>query len=113
MRLGKRKSSDLKRVLDPGLKDLTGWGSDFELNRLLCFLLHDGRARRDHVAMAHVADLQPYKVAAAKLAVDPEVEQSELASAVCRGRRSCPSSAEVEHQECSALSHSPARRGSA
>jgi hypothetical protein len=55
---------------------------DLELHRTLCFLLHHDRARADPTTLDNIPNAERYQVAAAQLAVDPKVEQSEIAGAM-------------------------------
>lgn len=52
---------------------------DLEMHRTLGLVLHDDGACRHGFAVADVPDLESDEVAAAKLAVDAQVEQGELA----------------------------------
>jgi hypothetical protein len=66
-------------LLDPRCQSLSGGGCYLELDRALRLVLHDDGARGNLFAVAHVADLQGNQVAAAQLAVDPDVEEGQLA----------------------------------
>jgi hypothetical protein len=55
---------------------------NFELDRPPCLLLDDGGAVSNPAAGANIVDLQPHEVAASELAIDGEIEQSEVARSV-------------------------------
>ena len=67
------------RLLDPLLDGVACCGREFELNRALRLVLHQHGARCHLVAVADVTNLKANEVAAAQLAVDPEVEEGKLA----------------------------------
>src|SRR6266446_6150271 len=87
-----------RRVSYPGEDRFSGELSDFELNRPLCLLLHDDRARGDSIAMSDIANAQLHEIAAAQLAVDRQVEQRELALAIAQleANAYCPNLPEFE-----------------
>jgi hypothetical protein len=62
-------------LLDPLLDGVACCWCDLELNRPLGLVLHDNGARRHLVAVADVPDPEADQVAAAQLAVDPEIEE--------------------------------------
>ena len=79
MRLGKTKSSDLgPACLIHFCTASRSRGRDLELNRVLSLVLHDHGARRYLLAMADVPDLEADQIAAASLAVGPQVEEGQL-----------------------------------
>src|SRR5271169_2088283 len=86
------------RVPDPGEDRFSGRLRDFELNRPLCFLLHDDRARGDSIPMSEIADAQLHEIAAAQLAVDRQIEQRELAPSIAqlKANPNCPNVLEFE-----------------
>ena len=57
----------------------SGLFGDFELNRSSCFLLENCRPVAHPAADTHVIGLHPDEIATPELAVDGEVEQSEVA----------------------------------
>jgi hypothetical protein len=65
-------------LLDPRLQRVPRGLGDLELHRSLGLVLHDDGARRQLIAMTHVADLEGDEVAAAKLAVYAQVEEGQL-----------------------------------
>jgi hypothetical protein len=67
------------RAGDPGGDRLAGLVGQLELHRLLGLVLEDDGAVRDGAAVGDIADTQRDQVAAAQLAVDREVEKSEVA----------------------------------
>jgi beta-keto acid cleavage enzyme len=65
----------------PGLERCAHRRRDLELDRALCLVLHDSGSGGHLIAMGEIADLQAHKIAAAQLAVDAKVEESQLAHA--------------------------------
>ena len=53
-----------------------------KLNWPLGLTLQDDRARRDPLALAHVADPQSHQITRPQLAIDAEIKQGEFARAV-------------------------------
>jgi hypothetical protein len=58
----------------------SGLLGDLELDRPARLLLNNGGAVSGPATGTHIIDLQPHEVAAPQLAVDGEIEQSEVAS---------------------------------
>jgi hypothetical protein len=65
---------------DPIAECRSGLFSDFELDRSAGFPLDYRGAVPDSAPDAHVADLEPNEVTAPQLAVEGQIEQSEIAS---------------------------------
>ena len=65
-------------LLDPLLHSVTGGRCDLELERMLGLVLQHDCARCNLVCVAAVPDLQADEVAAAKLAVDTQLEEGQL-----------------------------------
>ena len=65
---------------DPIAECCSGLFSDFELDRSAGFPLDYRGAVPDSAPDAHVADLEPNEVTAPQLAVEGQIEQSEVAS---------------------------------
>ena len=63
-------------LLDPCLQGVPGGLGDLELYWALGLVLHDDGARRQLIAMTHVADLEGDEVAAAKLASIPRLKRA-------------------------------------
>ena len=61
---------------------LSGRLRDFELHWTLGFLLHNDCACGDSIAVGHITDAQLHEIAAAKFAVDRQIEQRQLALAI-------------------------------
>jgi hypothetical protein len=55
---------------------------DLELHWALGLVLHDDGAARQLIAVTHVSDLERDEVAAAKLAVDAQIEEGQLTHTV-------------------------------
>jgi len=66
-------------LLDPLLHRIPGGRCDLELHRALGLVLHHHGTGCHLVAVADVPDLEADEVAAAKLAVDSQIEEGELA----------------------------------
>ena len=67
---------------DPIAECCSGFFGDFELDRSAGFALDYRGAVPDSAPDAHVADLEPNEVTAPQLAVEGQIEQSEVASTV-------------------------------
>ena len=65
---------------DPIAECCSGLFGDFELDRSAGFPLDHRGAVPDSASDAHVADLEPHEVTAPQLAVEGQIEQSEVAS---------------------------------
>ena len=77
-----RTGSHRTRPLDPLLYGIAGRRRDLELHRALGLVLHNHGPTCHMVAVMHVPDLEADEVAPAELAVNSQVEESELAHPV-------------------------------
>jgi hypothetical protein len=68
--------------LDPRGQVISGLLGDFKLHRTLRLLLHQYRARGDHISMTYVPNAQPDEIARPQLAIDGQVEEPQLSRAM-------------------------------
>jgi hypothetical protein len=68
--------------LDPVLNRVTSRCRDLELDGTLGLVLHHNSPRGQLAAVADIPDFESYEITAAKLAVDSQVEECELAHAI-------------------------------
>src|SRR5450432_3413810 len=66
-------------LLDPLLDSVASYWCDLELNRTLGLVLHNDGPSCHLVTVADVPHSEANEVAAAQLAVDPQIEEGELA----------------------------------
>lgn len=67
-------------MLNPFVKSIARGLCDLELHRSPCLVLHHHCARRHLLAVANISDPQAHKVTPAQLAVDAQIEKSQLAN---------------------------------
>ena len=69
-------------LLDPGGQRLPGLGGEFELNRLLRFLLQDHGALKDLRTMCDVTYLEFHQITTAQFAIDGQIEHGKVTGLV-------------------------------
>jgi hypothetical protein len=90
---GTRSPTPSALPLDPYVETISRPFSNLELDRPLCFLLHDSRTTGNGLPAADVASLQPHEVACAQFAVDCHIEHGSIAAAqAARVRNECKNS---------------------
>lgn len=85
-------------AMDPGLHSLAGSGCELKLHRTLRLVLHHCCPRGNVLSVADVHDLQANKIAASQLAVQAQIEESELAHSALQlqSHPQCPDVLELE-----------------
>ena len=73
---------------------------DFELNGSMGLLLHDDCSRGDAIAMDYVTNTKGNEITGSKLAVDREIEQSELANSPVKLQANANGPDVFESQRC-------------
>jgi hypothetical protein len=70
----------LKRAPDnPAMHRIAGLFGQFELNRTPRFLLHKNSTLFDAASLTHITDTQSHQITASELAVNGQVEKSQIA----------------------------------
>jgi hypothetical protein len=77
---------------NPRIQRVPSLNRDFKLNRLSGLLLNDHCSWQYLITVGHVSDAERHQIAAAKLAVDGKIEQSEIAGLgfVLKAEPDCP-----------------------